>query len=153
MFIFGGRSGAKRFVHSVYVFPLWNSLILLILEHWCFRLGDFWVLDTGKVQLSFSINFWDQLIIKYKLGLSNHQRVCMSFLWFLSCWNNLWWLLLLLSDIWQWSELTGFGDLPPARDFAAGAPIGNQKIVMCVLMFNWCWFLTFVIWLYPLFKS
>ncbi|CAO2833241.1 unnamed protein product [Amaranthus hypochondriacus] len=55
MFIFGGRSGAKR-------------------------LGDFWVLDT---------------------------------------------------DIWQWSELTGFGDLPPARDFAAAAPIGNQKIVMC----------------------
>ncbi|XP_048498961.1 protein GLUTELIN PRECURSOR ACCUMULATION 3 isoform X2 [Beta vulgaris subsp. vulgaris] len=55
MFIFGGRSGAKR-------------------------LGDFWVLDT---------------------------------------------------DIWQWSELTSFGDLPPARDFAAAAPIGNQKIVMC----------------------
>ncbi|KAK9735000.1 hypothetical protein RND81_04G176700 [Saponaria officinalis] len=55
MFIFGGRSGAKR-------------------------LGDFWVLDT---------------------------------------------------DIWQWSELSGFGDLPPARDFAAAAPIGNQKIVMC----------------------
>ncbi|KAL9224976.1 hypothetical protein vseg_000950 [Gypsophila vaccaria] len=35
------------------------------------------------------------------------------------------------TDIWQWSELTGFGDLPPARDFAAAAPIGNQKIVMC----------------------
>ncbi|KAJ8756312.1 hypothetical protein K2173_025124 [Erythroxylum novogranatense] len=54
MFIFGGRSGAKR-------------------------LGDFWVLDT---------------------------------------------------DIWQWSELTSFGDLPSPRDFAAASSIGNRKIVM-----------------------
>ncbi|XP_030543074.1 protein GLUTELIN PRECURSOR ACCUMULATION 3 [Rhodamnia argentea] len=34
------------------------------------------------------------------------------------------------TDIWQWSELTGFGDLPSARDFAAASAIGNQKIVM-----------------------
>ncbi|KAL8171676.1 hypothetical protein V2J09_023480 [Rumex salicifolius] len=34
------------------------------------------------------------------------------------------------TDIWQWSELTSFGDLPSPRDFAAAAPIGNQKIVM-----------------------
>ncbi|XP_047975792.1 protein GLUTELIN PRECURSOR ACCUMULATION 3 isoform X1 [Salvia hispanica] len=54
MFIFGGRSGAKR-------------------------LGDFWVLDT---------------------------------------------------DIWQWSELTTFGDLPSSRDFAAASAVGNSKIVM-----------------------
>ncbi|GAB2229413.1 hypothetical protein Droror1_Dr00023553 [Drosera rotundifolia] len=34
------------------------------------------------------------------------------------------------TDIWQWSELTSFGYLPSPRDFAAAAPIGNQKIVM-----------------------
>jgi hypothetical protein len=33
-------------------------------------------------------------------------------------------------DIWQWSELTGFGDLPSPRDFAAASSIGNRKIVM-----------------------
>uniref|UniRef100_M4FIB6 Uncharacterized protein n=1 Tax=Brassica campestris TaxID=3711 RepID=M4FIB6_BRACM len=34
-------------------------------------------------------------------------------------------------DIWQWSELTSFGDLPTPRDFSAAAAIGNQKIVLC----------------------
>ncbi|PRQ56275.1 putative kelch-type beta propeller [Rosa chinensis] len=34
------------------------------------------------------------------------------------------------TDIWQWSELTSFGDLPSARDFAAASAIGNQKIIM-----------------------
>ncbi|KAI4382662.1 hypothetical protein MLD38_008598 [Melastoma candidum] len=34
------------------------------------------------------------------------------------------------TDIWQWSELTSFGDLPSAQDFAAASAIGNQKIVM-----------------------
>ncbi|EFH55951.1 hypothetical protein ARALYDRAFT_902921 [Arabidopsis lyrata subsp. lyrata] len=34
------------------------------------------------------------------------------------------------TDIWQWSELTSFGDLPTARDFAAASAIGNQKIVL-----------------------
>nr|KAJ0211735.1 hypothetical protein LSAT_V11C400218400 [Lactuca sativa] len=34
------------------------------------------------------------------------------------------------TDIWQWSELTSFGDLPSPRDFAAGSAIGNHKIVM-----------------------
>ncbi|XP_009763861.1 protein GLUTELIN PRECURSOR ACCUMULATION 3 [Nicotiana tabacum] len=34
------------------------------------------------------------------------------------------------TDIWQWSELTSFGDLPSARDFAAASAIGNSKIVM-----------------------
>ncbi|XP_042499703.1 protein GLUTELIN PRECURSOR ACCUMULATION 3 isoform X1 [Macadamia integrifolia] len=34
------------------------------------------------------------------------------------------------TDIWQWSELTSFGDLPSPRDFAAASPIGNRKIVM-----------------------
>ncbi|PKI68541.1 hypothetical protein CRG98_011027 [Punica granatum] len=34
------------------------------------------------------------------------------------------------TDIWQWTELTSFGDLPSPRDFAAAAAIGNQKIVM-----------------------
>ncbi|KAA8539168.1 hypothetical protein F0562_025860 [Nyssa sinensis] len=34
------------------------------------------------------------------------------------------------TDIWQWSELTSFGDLPSARDFAAASVIGNRKIVM-----------------------
>jgi len=33
-------------------------------------------------------------------------------------------------DIWQWSELTGFGDLPSPRDFAAASAVGNRKIVM-----------------------
>jgi hypothetical protein len=35
------------------------------------------------------------------------------------------------TDIWQWSELTSFGDLPTPRDFAAAAAIGSQKIVLC----------------------
>ncbi|TMW96783.1 hypothetical protein EJD97_006787 [Solanum chilense] len=34
------------------------------------------------------------------------------------------------TDIWQWSELTSFGDLPSARDFAAASAIGKSKIVM-----------------------
>ncbi|KAG9443849.1 hypothetical protein H6P81_015189 [Aristolochia fimbriata] len=34
------------------------------------------------------------------------------------------------TDIWQWSELTSYGDLPSPRDFAAASAIGNQKIVM-----------------------
>ncbi|XP_050210480.1 protein GLUTELIN PRECURSOR ACCUMULATION 3 [Mercurialis annua] len=34
------------------------------------------------------------------------------------------------TDIWQWSELTSFGDLPSPRDFSAASAIGNQKIVM-----------------------
>lgn len=34
------------------------------------------------------------------------------------------------TDIWQWAELTGYGDVPSARDFAAGASIGNGKIVL-----------------------
>ncbi|XP_039014411.1 protein GLUTELIN PRECURSOR ACCUMULATION 3 isoform X2 [Hibiscus syriacus] len=34
------------------------------------------------------------------------------------------------TDIWQWSELTSFGDLPSSRDFSAASAIGNRKIVM-----------------------
>ena len=34
------------------------------------------------------------------------------------------------SDLWQWSEMTGFGDLPSPREFAAASAIGNRKIVM-----------------------
>ncbi|GJN22756.1 hypothetical protein PR202_gb10352 [Eleusine coracana subsp. coracana] len=34
------------------------------------------------------------------------------------------------TEIWQWSELTGFGDLPSPREFAAASAIGNRKIVM-----------------------
>lgn len=34
------------------------------------------------------------------------------------------------TDIWQWSELTSFGDLPSPRDFAAASAIGIRKIVM-----------------------
>ncbi|XP_051119850.1 protein GLUTELIN PRECURSOR ACCUMULATION 3 [Andrographis paniculata] len=34
------------------------------------------------------------------------------------------------TDIWQWSELTSFGDLPSSRDFAAASAVGNRKIVM-----------------------
>ncbi|KAL6894404.1 hypothetical protein ACP4OV_008502 [Aristida adscensionis] len=34
------------------------------------------------------------------------------------------------TDLWQWSELTGFGDLPSPREFSAASAIGNRKIVM-----------------------
>jgi hypothetical protein len=34
------------------------------------------------------------------------------------------------SDLWQWSEMAGFGDLPSPREFAAASAIGNRKIVM-----------------------
>uniref|UniRef100_A0A1D1YMC3 RING finger protein B n=1 Tax=Anthurium amnicola TaxID=1678845 RepID=A0A1D1YMC3_9ARAE len=34
------------------------------------------------------------------------------------------------TDIWQWSELTSYGDLPSPRDFAAASALGNRKIVM-----------------------
>ncbi|KAG0452466.1 hypothetical protein HPP92_025130 [Vanilla planifolia] len=34
------------------------------------------------------------------------------------------------TDIWQWSELTGFGDLPSPREFATASAVGNRKIVM-----------------------
>ncbi|PKA60539.1 Serine/threonine-protein phosphatase BSU1 [Apostasia shenzhenica] len=33
-------------------------------------------------------------------------------------------------DIWEWSELTSFGDLPSPREFTAATAIGNRKIVM-----------------------
>ncbi|KAI8563482.1 hypothetical protein RHMOL_Rhmol03G0114000 [Rhododendron molle] len=32
------------------------------------------------------------------------------------------------TDIWQWSELTSFGDLPSPRDFAAASAIGNLSL-------------------------
>ena len=41
-------------------------------------------------------------------------------------------IFLSVVDIWQWSELTSFGDLPSPRDFAAASAIGNRKIVMLV---------------------
>ncbi|GLT66732.1 hypothetical protein SLA2020_390830 [Shorea laevis] len=34
------------------------------------------------------------------------------------------------TDIWQWSELTSFGDLPSPRDFSSASAVGNRKIVM-----------------------
>ncbi|XP_078169971.1 protein GLUTELIN PRECURSOR ACCUMULATION 3-like isoform X2 [Carex rostrata] len=34
------------------------------------------------------------------------------------------------TEIWQWSELTSFGDLPSPREFAAASAIGNRRIVM-----------------------
>ncbi|CAM6115349.1 unnamed protein product [Calypogeia fissa] len=34
------------------------------------------------------------------------------------------------TDTWQWAELSGYGDLPPAREFAAGVSVGNGKIVI-----------------------
>lgn len=34
------------------------------------------------------------------------------------------------TETWQWVELTGYGDLPPPRDFAAGASVGNGKLVI-----------------------
>jgi hypothetical protein len=34
------------------------------------------------------------------------------------------------ADIWQWAELSGFGDIPSPRDFSAGASIGNGKVVL-----------------------
>ncbi|GAU23548.1 hypothetical protein TSUD_40260 [Trifolium subterraneum] len=43
---------------------------------------------------------------------------------------KLWYKPECTGNIWQWSELTGFGDLPSPRDFAAASSIGNRKIVM-----------------------
>lgn len=34
------------------------------------------------------------------------------------------------TDTWEWVELSGYGDLPPPRDFAAGASVGNGKLVI-----------------------
>lgn len=34
------------------------------------------------------------------------------------------------TEIWQWSELSSYGDLPCSRDFASASAIGNRKIVM-----------------------
>ncbi|KAG6550536.1 hypothetical protein Mapa_007905 [Marchantia paleacea] len=34
------------------------------------------------------------------------------------------------TDTWQWAELSGYGELPPPREFAAGASVGNGKIVI-----------------------
>ncbi|ONK57169.1 uncharacterized protein A4U43_C10F17310 [Asparagus officinalis] len=34
------------------------------------------------------------------------------------------------TDIWQWSELTTYGDLPTPREFAAASAIENRKIIM-----------------------
>ncbi|XWS08118.1 hypothetical protein CRYUN_Cryun41cG0051900 [Craigia yunnanensis] len=34
------------------------------------------------------------------------------------------------TNVWQWSELKSFGDLPSPRDFSAASAFGNQKIVM-----------------------
>lgn len=35
-------------------------------------------------------------------------------------------------ETWQWVELTGYGDLPPPRDFAAGASVGNDSSCVCL---------------------
>ncbi|KAK7847568.1 dynein regulatory complex subunit 7 [Quercus suber] len=35
--------------------------------------------------------------------------------------------VMFIPDIWQWSELTSFGDLPSPQDFAAASAIGNRK--------------------------
>ncbi|XP_022841887.1 RING finger protein B-like isoform X4 [Olea europaea var. sylvestris] len=34
------------------------------------------------------------------------------------------------SDVWQWSELSSFGDFPSPRDFAATLAIVARKVVM-----------------------
>ncbi|KAJ3683454.1 hypothetical protein LUZ60_013681 [Juncus effusus] len=39
-------------------------------------------------------------------------------------------LWMLDTEIWQWSELTSFGDLPSPREFAAVSAIGTRKVVM-----------------------
>lgn len=45
-------------------------------------------------------------------------------------------ILVHVPDIWQWSELTSYGDLPSPRDFAAASAIGNRKIVMWVFSYG-----------------
>lgn len=35
-----------------------------------------------------------------------------------------------LTDVWQWSELSSFGDFPSPRDFAATLAIVARKVVM-----------------------
>jgi len=37
---------------------------------------------------------------------------------------------LLDTNIWQWTELSGYGDLPPPHDFVVGTVVGNRRIVM-----------------------
>lgn len=79
-----------------------------------FRLGDFWVLDTGKNRFNLELKMhW---CLQFGLNLLNVEDQLS-----LSLFN---------SDIWQWSELTSFGDLPSPRDFAAASAIANRKIVM-----------------------
>ena len=66
-----------------------------------------------------------KVFLIYRLSyLFNHELVVLL-------WAN---LIFILPDIWQWSELTSFGDLPSPRDFAAASAIGNRKIVMWVLI-------------------
>ncbi|RZC76869.1 hypothetical protein C5167_000997 [Papaver somniferum] len=97
LFIFGGRSAGKR-------------------------LGDFWMLDTGKKMLVFC--WYDQsMSIKVINFYVIVTRTIVNFAFFIVN-------ALLITDIWQWSELTGFGDLPSPRDFASASCIGNRKIVM-----------------------
>lgn len=83
-------------------------LIMILIS----RLGDFWVLDTGKVLflLSCGVSFLNLMFNLFK------------------------YLDIFITDIWQWSELTSFGDLPSSRDFSAASAIGNRKIVMYVVL-------------------
>lgn len=60
------------------------------------------------------------------------------------------WHILLVTDIWQWSELTSFGDLPSSRDFAAASAIGNRKIVMWGLTIFKVIFVEFLFYLFDL---
>ncbi|URE28108.1 Kelch motif [Musa troglodytarum] len=75
------------------------------------RMGDFWMLDTAHVfkMLACPIVALDSISFYFFFTINFY---------------------IYLPDIWQWSELTSYGDLPSLREFAAASAIGNRKIVM-----------------------
>lgn len=85
-------------------------------------MGDFWIPDTGE--LFHFVNAIDgffrpisfcNLSIYSKLRYRDSLSTCLS-----------------VVEIWQWSKLTSFSDLPSPSDFAAASTTGNRKIFMIV---------------------
>lgn len=69
IFIFGGRVGSKRFEHSSPIFTSFCIKICFDLRQInnLFRLGDFWMLDTGNICLLASVDDFEVIFFFFYL--------------------------------------------------------------------------------------
>lgn len=116
------------------------------------------MLDTGELN-GWLLHEWT-VVVLFSVFFGFHQHRCIMQMWICSFFlvlldshynpspGYLGLILLTLffsmdKETWQWVELSGYGDLPPPRDFSAGASVGNGKLVMwvsystCIFCFYW----------------